>query len=185
MSHASYFTYTPPKLGALSAPSELAPSDVSVVVPVKDNQAGIEQFLATLFETHDADTLPREIIIVDNASHPPIRIPERFVHHGIPVRLLHCARRGPASARNMGATAATGGWLLFADSDCAPTASFITGYAEKMNGAVGYAGRVRAVGDGWLPRYYESQGILVPPRGVDDRPLHIITANALVWRSAE
>ena len=184
MSHASYFTYTPPKLGDLTAPPKLSCSDVSVVIPVRDNQAGIDRFLTALFETHDLTTLPHEVIIVDNASAVPIHIAERFEHRGVSVRLLHCARRGPAAARNAGAAEATGEWLLFTDSDCAPTPSFITGYAEAMSGAVGYAGSVRAVGDGWLARYYESQSILVPPLGAYDRPLHLITANALVWRPA-
>jgi len=184
MSHASYFTYTPPKLGTLKAPPTLSCSDVSVVIPVRDNQAGIHRFLTALFETHDLTTLPHEVIIVDNASAVPIHIAERFDHRGVSVRLLHCARCGPAAARNAGAAEATGEWLLFADSDCAPTPSFITGYAEAMSGAIGYAGSVRALGRGWLTRYYESQSILVPPCGAYDRPLHLITANALVWRPA-
>jgi glycosyltransferase involved in cell wall biosynthesis len=184
MSHASYFTYTPPKLGDLRAPPTLSCSDVSLVVPVRDNQAGIERFLTALFETHTTTTLPHEVIIVDNASAVPMRIPERFEHRGISVTLLHCSRRGPAAARNEGATKATSEWLLFADSDCTPTSSFITGYAEAMIGAVGYAGSVQAVGDGWLARYYESQAILEPPLDSDGRPLHLITANALVWRPA-
>lgn len=184
MSHASYFTYTPQKLGDLSAPPTLSCSDVSVVIPVRDNQAGVERFFAALFKTHDMATLPHEVIIVDNASAIPIRIPERFERRGVSVRLLHCARRGPAAARNVGAAEATGEWLLFTDSDCAPTSNFITGYAEAMSGAIGYAGCVHAGGDGWLARYYESQSILVPPLGAYDRPLHLITANALVWRPA-
>ena len=184
MSHASYFDFTPHKLGDITAPPTLSCADVSVVVPVRDNQAGIERFLTALFETHTMTTLPHEVIIVDNASAVPIRIPERFERRGVSLTLLHCSRLGPAAARNAGAAAATGEWLLFADSDCAPTASFITGYAEAMSGAVGYAGSVHAVGDGWLARYYESQSILVPPRGAYDRPLHLVTANALVWRPA-
>ena len=184
MSHASYFTYTPPKLGDLTAPPTLCCSDVSVIVPVRDNQAGIERFLTALFETHATTTLPHEIIIVDNASAVPIRIPEGFERRGICVTLLQCPRRGPAAARNEGATKATGEWLLFADSDCAPTSSFVTGYAEAMAGALGYAGRVHAIGDGWLARYYESQAILEPPLDSEGRPLHLITANALVWRPA-
>jgi len=171
-------------LGNLNAPLTLFYSDVSVVIPVRDNQAGVDHFLTTLFETHDSTTLPREIIIVDNASTIPLLVPQRFKHRGVSIRLLHCARPGPAAARNAGAADATGEWLLFTDSDCAPTPSFITGYVAAMRGAVGYAGCVRSDGDGWLAHYYESQFILVPPRGADNRPLHLITANALVWRQA-
>lgn len=184
MSHASYYAYTPPKLGDLSAPLTFSSSEVSVVIPVRDNQAGVDHFLTALFETHDPTKLPREVIIVDNASTVPIRVEKRFEQRGVSVRLLHCARQGPAAARNAGAASATGKWLLFTDSDCAPTPSFIAGYAESMNGAVAYAGSVRAVGCGWLARYYESQSILIPPLGAFDRPLHLITANALVWQPA-
>ncbi len=45
----------------------LDPDDISVIVPVKDNQAGINIFIANLLASHPR-LLPREVIIVDNNS---------------------------------------------------------------------------------------------------------------------
>jgi hypothetical protein len=53
-----------------------------------------------------------------------------------------------------------------------------------MNGAVAYAGSVRAFGKDPLSRYYDTQGILQPPSDEHGRPLYLVTANTLVWREA-
>jgi glycosyltransferase involved in cell wall biosynthesis len=180
----TWIDYTPIKRGNLLAPRTFACSQVSVIVPVKNNQAGVDRFLAALFHTHAPDTLPREIIIVDNRSAVPIVIPQRFAERAVPIRLVRCDRQGPASARNAGCAVARGKWLLFTDSDCEPTRSFVSGYAAAMNGSVGYAGYVRSRGTDRFSRYYESQDILIPPRVAEDRPHYLITANSLVWRHA-
>ncbi|HEU0299911.1 MAG TPA: glycosyltransferase, partial [Longimicrobium sp.] len=136
------------------------------------------------FENHAQGTFPREIVVVDNGSSPPIHIPERYTNRGVPIYLIQCHKPGPASARNAGCRVAHGLWFLFADSDCEPTESFILGYAAAMNGSIAYAGYVTSRGADRLSRYYESQDILVPPRVREDRPQYLITANALVWRRA-
>ena len=56
-----------------------------------------------------------------------------------------------------------------------------------MNGAVAYAGVVRAARGDPLSRYYDTQGIFSPPlvwHQGRERPAYLITANALVWRGA-
>lgn len=184
MTLITWIDYTPPLLARIIAPRRFRCADVSVIVPVKNNQIGVERFLSVLFQTHGRDTFPREIILVDNDSSPPLHIPERFRMHSVRVRLVRCRKPGPASARNAGCRAAQGRWLLFADSDCEPTSSFVSGYAAAMNGSIGYAGYVSALSSDRLSRYYESQDILVPPRVREDRPQYLITANALVWRRA-
>jgi glycosyltransferase involved in cell wall biosynthesis len=184
MTLITWINYIPAKVDCLVAPCEFRCGDVSVIIPVKDNQAGITQFLSALFETHSSASLPFEVIIVDNRSAVAIEIPTEMMGHGLPIRLIQCRSVGPASARNAGAAIAQGRWLLFVDSDCEPTASFIAGYGCAMNGALGYAGNVRSAGGNRLSRYYESQDILVPPRVMEDRPQYLITANALVWRRA-
>jgi glycosyltransferase involved in cell wall biosynthesis len=184
MTLLTWIDYTPPRIDSLFAPHAFDCAAVSVIVPVKDNQAGVNRFLSALFATHTPHVLPREVIIVDNRSTVPVHLSPSFQRHGVPVRLVRCERAGPASARNAGAAVASGQWLLFTDSDCEPTASFVAGFGDAMNGAVGYAGYVCAAGEDRLSRYYESQEILVPPRVADDRPQYLITANALVWKHA-
>lgn len=184
MTLLTWIDYTPNRIGNLVAPVVFDCADVSLIVPVKNNQPGVNRFLSALFATHPPYALPREIIIVDNGSTIPTYISPSFQRQGIPVHVLRCDRVGPASARNAGAAVAGGRWLLFADSDCEPTSSFVAGFGDAMSGAIGYAGYVRAAGMDRLSRYYESQHILVPPRVAEDRPQYLITANALVWKDA-
>ena len=66
--------------------------DVSVVIPVKDNQDGIDRFLREFFLTHKREFYPKEIIIVDNNSHSPITIRDEFLSDKTPIRLLKCSR---------------------------------------------------------------------------------------------
>jgi GT2 family glycosyltransferase len=180
----TWIDYTPPVLERIVVARRFRCADVSVIIPVKDNQEGLERFLSAFFQNHGPGVFPREIVVVDNGSSPRIRIPERFARCDVPVQLVRCRKPGPASARNAGCRAARGCWFLFSDSDCEPTASFVSGFAAAMNGSIGYAGYVSSLGDDSLSQYYESQDILVPPRVREDRPQYLITANALVWRRA-
>ena len=111
--------------------------DITIVIPVKDNQNGIDFFLTEFFTTHSADSFPKEIIIVDNNSAPKIEIDK--TDFPIPVRLLTCSKIGPASARNFGVQHSKTNWILFTDSDCVPTDNLLTGYLKVQNGSVGYA----------------------------------------------
>lgn len=83
---------------------------------------------------------------------------------------------------------ATGNWILFTDSDCIPSSTFLTGYLNSLNGSIGYAGNVKAFGKDKISKYYESQEILIPLNTFDKKdfrgPDFIITANALVWKKA-
>ena len=92
------------------------------------------------------------------------------------------------TARNFGALNSIGQWILFNDSDCIPTKSFLTGYANADNGSIAYAGNIHSVGNDRLSKYYESQEILIPLKTYNDKgdfvPQYLITANTLVWRQA-
>lgn len=160
--------------------------EITIVIPVKDNQNGIELFLTEFFATHTVDNFPREIIIVDNNSSPKIELNQ--TDFPIPVILLTCSKIGPASARNFGVQHSKTNWILFTDSDCVPTSNMLTGYLKVQNGSVGYAGNIKAHGQDIISKYYEQQEILVPPkvyeRPNEPRPDYLITANCLVWRTA-
>lgn len=142
--------------------------------------------MAACLDVFSPRRCPREIIIVDSLSSPPLIVP-RFASWGLPLQVLACPRPGAAAARNLGARTATGEWVLFLDSDCLLTTALIEGYQRAMDGAVAYAGVVRAAQRGSISRYYDTQGIFSPPpvwHQGRERPAYLITANALVWREA-
>jgi glycosyltransferase involved in cell wall biosynthesis len=158
--------------------------DISLVVPVKDNQTGVDRLLNSFFDTHTSAAYPGEIIIIDNNSAVPLTISESFMNRGVAIRLEHCQKPGPASARNVGASYAGGQWLLFVDSDCIPTETMISGYLQATDEAIGYQGYVGALGKDTMSRYYESQQIHQPPAASDGSPAYLVTANALVSKVA-
>ncbi len=170
--------------GSGNAPRTLALADLSIVVPVRNNPEGIRRLLIACLDVFTPQQAPREILLVDNLSHPPLELPGH-VRWGLPIRVLRCTRPGPAAARNLGVRQASGNWVLFLDSDCLPTSSLLPGYQQAMDGAIAYIGIARAADHDLLSQYYESQGILTPhsvwERG-RERPAYLITANALVWR---
>ncbi len=187
MTFRSSFTLQPRWLGRATTLMQAHPHNVSVVIPVKNNQRGVDRFLTALMRTHTTDQFPGEIILVDNNSSPPLHIAPHYAERGLTIVTFPCTRPGPASARNAGAQAAHGAWILFTDSDCIPTETFLEGYLSHLTGAVGYAGSVLAAGSDKLSHYYESQAILIPPpvqQGKSERPAYVITANALVWKQA-
>ena len=163
-------------------------NDISIVIPVKDNQKGINNFLNEFEKTQTEDNLPKEIIIVDNNSKLRIKISKKFKNYKVPIKLLSCSKIGPASARNLGVKQAKGKWILFVDSDCIPTKSILTGYLTANEGAIAYAGNVKSVGNGILSNYYISQEILIPLKTKNKEkkfvPQYLITANCLVLKSA-
>jgi len=157
---------------------------ISIIIPVKDNQSGINRFLESFFDTHPHEGFPTEIIIVDNNSDEPIFIPEPFLSDDLDIQVFLCSKPGPASARNYGAKHTTGDWLLFVDSDCIPTSSMISGYLLSEQEAVGYQGFVAALGKDFVSQYYESQKIHQPPLFIDNdgniTPKYLVTANILI-----
>lgn len=159
--------------------------DISVVIPVKDNQEGINQYITALAQL--STPLPREVIIVDNDSDKPITVPVDDIQ-GMAVRLLSCKTPGPAAARNCGARKAHGSWILFNDSDCIPTESTFQGFMSARPGALAYAGNVKALHSDLVSKYYESQEILLPLKTILDDgshvPQYLVTANALIWKPA-
>jgi hypothetical protein len=187
MTLISTFSLVPPDCGTASASMQLDSTDLSVIIPVKNNPGGLRRLLGACLEIFSPQQCPAEILIVDNLSSPAVDL-AWATSWGLPVKVLVCTRPGPAAARNLGARTAKGSWLLFLDSDCQPTPTLFSGYQHALCGAIAYAGVVRAAGTALISRYYDAQNILNPPplwdqHGVE-RPAYLITANALIWRTA-
>ncbi|MBI4003359.1 MAG: glycosyltransferase [Nitrospira defluvii] len=102
---------------------------VTVVIPAynatKTIGDGLEAFARQSFQAAEV-----EIIIVDDGSTDgtPEYI-ERYVKNWGPeqprLRVMRQAHQGPAAARNLGAEAAQGEFLLFTDADCVPHLDWI------------------------------------------------------------
>ena len=88
-------------------------ADVSVIIPSHNRPQLLQEALSSVL---DQTIPPAEIIVVDDASDPPITLPES--HSGIKIRLLrieHC--KGGAAAKSLGASAAKGDLIAFLDDD--------------------------------------------------------------------
>lgn len=186
MTLISRLGYKPRKIKTIISDRLKTTRDITIVIPVKNNQKGVDLFLNEFIKTHSKFSYPQEIIIVDNNSNPAIEIDNK--NFPIPIKLIKCFKAGPAAARNTGVKHVKTNWVLFTDSDCVPTESLLTGYLNVQNGAIGYAGNIKAYGGDIISKYYEQQEILIPPKVHEQnehpRPDYLVTANCLVWRKA-
>jgi GT2 family glycosyltransferase len=122
----------------------------SVVVPTYQRRAS----LARCLEALGAQTIARdrfEVIVVDDGSDESPRDVVARAAPSIDVRLIEQANAGPASARNAGAFAARGAYVVFTDDDCRPDPGWLAAIDATVVRHPGSAigGRVvNALGDG-------------------------------------
>ncbi len=126
------------------------PSDVTVVVPVKDRTAAVARLLTAL----PADL--GGVVVVDDGSADPDAL--HAVARAAGARVLrHDRPRGPAAARNAGLAAAATPLVAFLDSDVVPQAGWLAPLlAHLADPAVALvAPRIVALPPvaGWLARY--------------------------------
>lgn len=92
---------------------------ISIVIPYYDDADSIEALLRSILTSSSPPTY--EIIVVDDKTPEPFRfedytLPKRAACLGM-TAIRQRTNRGPAAARNKGAKAARGEFLLFLDSD--------------------------------------------------------------------
>jgi len=103
-----YSSLTPPEIGAWTPAMR-----VSVIVPAYNGQEKLDLALAGVAEqSYPADLI--EVIVVDNGSEQPLRLPEI---RPVNTRLILCEIPGRANARNAGLQVATGDVIHWLDSD--------------------------------------------------------------------
>jgi GT2 family glycosyltransferase len=135
------------RTGAAPPPGAAAPEGppvlVSVIVPVYRQWAAARRLLADLAAQENAP--PFEVVVVDNE---PGAAPALAGDPGRPLRVLACAAPGSYAARNAGAAAARGAWLVFTDADCAPPPGWLAalGAAAASHPGTLLAGPVEVVG---------------------------------------
>jgi teichuronic acid biosynthesis glycosyltransferase TuaG len=86
----------------------------SVIIPVYNAEAYIEQTLASAFAQTFSDF---EVIVIDDGSTDDTAHRVNTFSHYDSLRYIHQANAGPAAARNTGLNEARGQWIAFLDSD--------------------------------------------------------------------
>src|SRR5580658_4114105 len=87
---------------------------VSVVIPLYGRQALGERALRSA-RSQDVDGM--EIIVVDDGSDPPSKLPADLASDPRVRLLRHEINQGAGRARDTGVAAAQGDWIAFLDSD--------------------------------------------------------------------
>ena len=118
----------------VAPPAAFEPSlRASVVIPYYEAPEALALTLAGL----EGQTYPRElfeVIVVDDGSSPPLRLNDGTA---LSLKVIHQPDRGfgLARARNNGATAASGEFLVFLDCDMVPEAGWLTSHARWHHAA--------------------------------------------------
>lgn len=114
---------------------------VSIVIAAYDAEATLGAQLDALRPQLGDDT---EVLVCDNGSTDGTRrLVETYAAGAMRVRLVDAsARRGPAAARNIGASAASGTLLLFCDADDVVTPGWAAGLRTALQSADLVAGRL-------------------------------------------
>jgi glycosyltransferase involved in cell wall biosynthesis len=109
---------------------------VSIVVPSHNRRAVVSRLLTALADQdHRLDRL-EVIVVADGCTDDTYEVLSRY-RAPFSFRLIEQPASGPASARNTGAEAAKGEWLLFLDDDVVPSPELVTAHLRAHHRAPG------------------------------------------------
>ena len=117
------------------------PLSVSVVIPVKDDDAELARCLGALAAQ---SRTPDEVVVVDNGSTDA----SAAVARSFGARVVRCDTPGIPAASATGYDAATGDVLLRLDADCVPDPSWVQTMADRFDArpdVVAFTGRARFI----------------------------------------
>lgn len=114
---------------------------LSFIIPTHNRPDDLATTLARL-DRSPAVRAEDEIIIIDNASTPAATAPARLTR-GTPITLIRRDTNDGAAARNIGAKAARGEWLIMLDDDSSPTTPLAEVLARAPEQTVAIGGDIR------------------------------------------
>jgi GT2 family glycosyltransferase len=141
---------------------------ISYLLPTRNRQAVLASTLEELGElsVHAHERVGgAEVIVIDNASEPPVELPAQLPN-GMPVSLIRLEINAGAAARNAGAALAHGEWLVMLDDDSYPldvNHLWVVTEVEDDVAAIGADIRLPEGGreDGGLPEVFVGCGAAV------------------------
>lgn len=158
----------------VTADAAAAPSDLTVVVPVRDRPVQLDRCLAALG--------PLAVIVVDDASRDPAAVAAVAARHG--ARLVPLAHNvGPAGARNAGLATVTTPLVAFVDSDVQVSADALLDLTRHLTDPrvvlVGprIVGRTHSV----RPRWFETYDAAASSLTLGTRPSTVRPGAAVAW----
>ncbi|MBI5396309.1 MAG: glycosyltransferase [Verrucomicrobia bacterium] len=107
------------------------PLAFSVIVPTYNRPDLLAQCLAGLAALKYPRARYEVIVVNDGGVEPPAEM-ATGIGRRISLRVLSQPNKGPAAARNLGATHAEGEWLVFTDDDCVPAPDWLTTLEARL-----------------------------------------------------
>ncbi|MDR6775142.1 MULTISPECIES: glycosyltransferase [unclassified Azospirillum] len=165
-------------------------ADLTVIIPVKDDPAGLSETLYALNELH-AGVRPARVIVVDDGSSDAGLGASAEVRKASEAGLVveACVQgvnRGPAAARNRGAELASTQWLWFLDAGVRPDTDYLEAITDHGHvcPAVAWTGPITSDPTGLFASYYTAQSTLSPPAQPDGQLDGFVTASVVINRAA-
>jgi mycofactocin glycosyltransferase len=151
------------------------PSELTVVVPVRDRAEQLERLLAML---RPALTC----VVVDDASREPARIAELARSHGAELVVLH-HNVGPAGARNAGLRLVATPFVAFVDSDVCVDPSALRRLCDHFTDpqVVAVAPRIRGVARSTRPRWFHRYDEVASSLDLSDKPSLVRPGSSVSW----
>lgn len=164
--------------------------DVEVVVPVKDDPAGVAETLDAFLAMAESDR-PWKVIVVDDGSSDggrgTLAAVETAATRGLDAEaLLLPVNGGPAAARNAGAGRTAASWIWFVDAGVRPVPNFLPSLVQVGSDtpAVAWTGPLIAAETGPYAAYYAKRATLCPPADDAGHLQGVVTASVCIARAA-
>ena len=155
---------------------------VSVIICTCNRAEHLRQTLAAMADVCVPDTMPTELIVVDNAStDETAEVVQQCQLPNMLVRYVHEPRRGQCYARNTGMAEAHGDVFLFTDDDVRPPENWIEGMCGpilrgEVDAIVGGVEIAPHLNKPWMTSYHRTW--LASTEGINpEAPQNMVGAN--------